>query len=77
MTPLGILVGTLMTSEITMQGGRYLSPAFLALAAGTFLYIGSVHMFERPYFKSSVNYLSSFWSTLAGIGLMAVVAIWL
>lgn len=77
MTPLGIMAGTILTSEITMEWGRYLSPAFLALAAGTFLYIGSVHMFERPYFKSSVSYLSSFWSTLAGIGLMAIVAIWL
>lgn len=77
MTPLGIILGSTLVSEVTMAWADNLTATFLALASGTFLYIGTAHILERPYFDSTVSYLSSFFSMLFGISLMAVVAIWL
>ena len=74
MTPLGILLGNgLIHSAI---GGTLIKPVFLALAAGTFLYIGTLHGLKRSVMVERCCNLRDFSFVILGFALMAVVAIW-
>ncbi|MDO8953976.1 MAG: ZIP family metal transporter [Gammaproteobacteria bacterium] len=73
MTPIGIMLG----NTITQLSGVHplLEPIFSALAAGTFLYIGTLHGLTRAAMIQCCN-LKHFSFLILGFVLMAIVAIW-
>lgn len=73
MTPIGILLG----AQSMSMGSSHplLEPIFSALAAGTFLYIGTLHGLTRAAMIQCCN-LKNFSFLVAGFILMAVVAVW-
>lgn len=74
MTPLGILLGTSATTFF----GNYplLAPVFSSLAAGTFLYLGTLHGLEKATLIRQCCDLKRFYFVILGFAIMAVVAIW-
>lgn len=75
MTPLGIFSGYSVLSQATNTA--LLVPIFNSLAAGTFLYLGTLHGLERaPLIKNCCN-LREFGFMVLGFIIMAVVGIWL
>jgi|GEM_PF-914705 len=73
MTPLGILLATLVNNTIDTATGKNLAGIFNAVAAGTFLYLGSVHIMEC---RKSFEDFGEIISLILGIALMSVISIW-
>jgi solute carrier family 39 (zinc transporter), member 1/2/3 len=72
-TPMGIFVASLIMYAIQTNSGNTISSIFDAIAAGTFLYLGTEHL------VAGTKSLESFLEVVAlvfGIALMAIVAIW-
>ena len=74
MTPFGILMGTVISSSLDKN--VYLEPVFNALAAGTFLYLGTLHGLSRSFMIEKCCNLKNFTFVVIGFSVMAVVAIW-
>lgn len=74
MTPVGILGGDWLF--VTTQHNMLLTPIFSSLAAGTFLYIGTLHGLERASLIRHCCSMKEFFFMLAGFIVMAIVAIW-
>ncbi len=74
MIPLGIFFGGYLSSGLS--GYPLITPAFMALAAGTFLYLGTLHGLSRAVMVKQCCDLRHFFYVVAGFTLMAVVAIW-
>jgi zinc transporter ZupT len=74
MTPIGISIGSLL--EHTTSAYPLLMPIFSALAAGTFLYIGTLHGLGRATMIQRCCNIREFLFMILGFGIMAVVAIW-
>lgn len=75
MTPLGILMGAYISGRHTDI--LWLKPACDAIAAGTFIYFGSAHTFSHLKEKGRKQLLLrqlKYW--LLGLGLMALVSMW-
>jgi zinc transporter ZupT len=72
MTPIGILVGTLLNNKVTDQS--LFAPIFSALAAGTFLYLGTLHGLERGVMVKRCCNLRDFSFVIIGFTIMAIVA---
>jgi zinc transporter 1/2/3 len=74
-TPAGILLGVYLQKALENNGARLCEGVFDGLAAGTFLYVAIMEIlaeeFEKPE-DQALKYLCA----LAGLGLMAVLAIW-
>jgi len=77
MTPLGILAGTAASEIIKLQDGQTMAALFNAFAAGTFLYIGTLHGIDKQFVRNKLNHVQGFFSLMAGFGLMAILAIWI
>lgn len=75
MTPIGILVGAQVLAHVSANST--LVPTFNALAAGTFLYIGTLHGIKRDIVTDHCCSVSEFFYVVVGFTLMAVVAVWL
>jgi len=75
MTPLGILLGTLLTS-IELRSTQLLTAGFNAFAAGTFLYMSTLHHINHHERMHESENLFEFLFLLAGIVIMAVLALW-
>ncbi len=75
MIPLGILFGGYVSNDLSAY--PLVTPAFMALAAGTFLYLGTLHGLSRAVMVKQCCDLRHFFYVVAGFALMAVVAIWL
>ena len=74
MVPLGILMGTTVSHSLAQY--PLLEPVFGSLAAGTFLYLGTLHGLDRaPLIEQCCN-LKCFMFVIGGFILMAIVAIW-
>tara|TARA_R110000868_G_scaffold8205_3_gene42566 strand:+ start:154292 stop:155128 length:837 start_codon:yes stop_codon:yes gene_type:complete len=74
MTPFGILVGSVIN-----QGTQHmplLEPIFSALAAGTFLYLGTLHGLSNAIMVQKCCNLRNFSFVIVGFAVMAVVAVW-
>lgn len=74
MTPIGIFAGNhvlLPTETYTL-----LAPIFSSLAAGTFLYIGTLHGLGRASFIRHCCNMREFLCMASGFSLMAIVGIW-
>ncbi len=74
MTPLGIYAGDLIST--TLSDHSLLQPIFNAVAAGTFLYLGTLHGLSRSFMIKHCCDLKNFAFVIAGFTLMAIVAIW-
>jgi zinc transporter 1/2/3 len=74
MTPIGIFFGTLISTHL--QNITLLAPIFNALAAGTFLYLGTLHGLSRAVMVQQCCNLNYYSMVIVGFIVMAVVAIW-
>lgn len=74
MTPLGIFIGNIASEK--MQQYPLLTPIFIALAAGTFLYLGTLHGLSRAVMVKQCCHLKHYTFVILGFSLMAVVAVW-
>lgn len=74
MTPLGIFGGDLIAT--TLSTHSLIQPIFNAIAAGTFLYLGTLHGLSRSFMIDRCCGLKNFLFVILGFTLMAVVAIW-
>ena len=74
MLPLGVVTGSTALTKL----GHYplIQPIFTAVAAGTFLYLGTLHGLERAVMVKDCCKLKTFSFVIIGFALMAVVAIW-
>lgn len=75
MVPLGIFFGDLLHHHYISN--KYLQPIFSSIAAGTFIYLGTLHGFKRVLTQKGCCNLSQYYYVIVGFTLMAVVAIWL
>lgn len=73
MTPLGILLGVSATTALSFH--PLLAPVFSSLAAGTFLYLGTLHGLEKATLIKQCCDLKRFFFVILGFTIMAVVAI--
>lgn len=74
MTPLGIFLGA---SIITVNSGTtLLIPIFTALAAGTFLYLGTLHGLEKCVLVKQCCNLKYFSFVILGFVIMAIMALY-
>lgn len=74
MTPIGILFGAIINQSTGSH--PLLTPIFSALAAGTFLYIGTLHGLRRATMIERCCNMREFSFMILGFTIMAVVAIW-
>ncbi len=75
MTPLGIWLGTMLMS-IELQSTQLLTAGFNAFAAGTFLYMSTLHHINHHQRMHESENLFEFLFLLVGIVIMAVLALW-
>lgn len=73
MTPLGIFIATQISNILQNDSGKFAVAILNSLAAGTFLYLGTVHIIAEP---DHIICRCGLLSLLAGMTVMAVVAIW-
>lgn len=74
MTPLGIVLGVSATT--TLKNYPLLEPIFSSLAAGTFLYLGTLHGLEKATLITKCCDLRRYLFVILGFAIMAIVAIW-
>ena len=74
MTPLGILSGAVVMDHV--KSFPLLEPVFISLAAGTFLYLGTLHGLKRAVMVEKCCNLKNFGFVIVGFSIMAIVAIW-
>lgn len=74
MLPLGIVAGNYTAHDI--QHFRLMTPIFLSLAAGTFLYLGTLHGLDRAVMIKQCCNLKGFFYVIIGFSIMGLVAIW-
>lgn len=72
--PLGVLLG----SEVAMLNAMHpvIAPCLIALAAGTFIYLGTLHGLANGTLVARCCNVAEFSLVVAGFALMAVVAVW-
>lgn len=73
MVPLGIITGT--SASNSLDHYPLVEPIFGSLAAGTFLYLGTLHGLDRAILIQCCN-LKRFMYVIIGFAIMAIVAIW-
>lgn len=76
MTPLGIIFGSILTDHLHIETTKYLAAGFNAFAAGTFLYMSTLHHINHHHRTQDIESLSEFWFLLSGLGMMAILAWW-
>ena len=76
MTPLGVVLGLLFKAASSGTGGRGLEAVFDALAAGTFIYIAALDIMAEE-FSTRRRLGAKFGLVCAGLGLMALIAVWM
>jgi zinc transporter 1/2/3 len=76
MTPLGIGLGTTLTSVLHTQSGLLLTAGFNAFAAGTFLYMSTLHHINHHHRVNEAESLFEFAFLLIGLIIMAFIASW-
>ncbi len=73
MAPLGVFFGQhLLVSGVS----SYVRPIYLSLAAGTFIYLGTLHGLKQSVMVDKCCDIKRFNFVLAGFGVMALVALW-
>jgi len=74
MTPIGIIGATFAKSALIQY--PLIEPILNALAAGTFLYLGTLHGLEQATLIKRCCDLKRFYFVILGFAMMALVAIW-
>jgi solute carrier family 39 (zinc transporter), member 1/2/3 len=74
MIPLGVIFGQVML--LTVPYHQLIEPVFMALSAGTFLYLGTLHGLNRAVMVAKCCDLKQFNFVILGFAIMAVAAIW-
>lgn len=75
-TPIGIAAGVSLLDVLESNIGSLLESIFNALAAGSFLYIATLHQLDNACDHGPVDHLREFTATLIGLSVMALAAIW-
>jgi zinc transporter 1/2/3 len=76
MTPIGIGLGTTLTTTLHSQSGSLLTAAFNAFAAGTFLYMSTLHHINHHHRINEAESLLEFLFLVIGLVIMAGIAGW-
>lgn len=76
MTPLGISIGTTVTQFLQFKTGQLLTAGFNAFAAGTFLYMSTLHHINHHHKANENEGLFEFSILMLGLSIMALLAIW-
>ncbi len=76
MTPAGILIGTSMSSMLSASVNQWCIAGFNAFAAGTFLYMSTLHHINHHEREHGPEGLLEFLFLLSGLAVMAVIAYW-
>lgn len=76
MTPIGILIGTVVSAILDATGEQVFEALFDAIAAGTFLYIASLDIIREEFLPPRRDRWVRWLWAASGLTLMAVVAIW-
>lgn len=76
MTPLGISMGILLNEFAAEKPDQLLSAAFQAFAAGTFLYISTLHHIHFHQHMDNNQGLLEFASLVTGVLMMTLIAVW-
>lgn len=78
-TPIGIILGIIGDQFLHTQLDNVLATCFSAFAAGTFLYIGTVHShhLHHTYQTDSYHQYTKLIATIIGIAVMAIMGIWI
>ncbi len=74
MLPIGVILGDTIQHGLIKQ--PWVEPVFSSLAAGTFLYLGTLHGLERAVLIKQCCNLKGFSFVIVGFLIMATVAIW-
>jgi len=75
MTPLGISLGTALTHSLESHYSQLFSASFNAFAAGTFLYMSTLHHINHHHRVHEKESLFEFGALLIGLVIMGVLAI--
>ena len=76
MTPVGILMGSSVVPFLYKQKIQLITAGFDAFAAGTFLYMSTLHHISHHQRLHEAESLLEFFCLLAGVILMAGIAWW-
>jgi len=76
MSPLGVTIGALAREALHGRSQELVTGIFNAFAAGTFLYIATLHKLHHEHHHHNIQ-LYEFCATLLGLSIMAGVAVWL
>ncbi|MCD6038964.1 MAG: hypothetical protein K0S27_364 [Gammaproteobacteria bacterium] len=76
MTPLGILLGTTMTSLLQHKSAQLWTAGFDAFAAGTFLYMSTLHHINHHERMHEAENLREFLFLFLGLTIMGLLAGW-
>ncbi len=76
MTPLGIVLGTTLTTWVQFKKGLLLTAGFNAFAAGSFLYMSTLHHITHHQRQHEAEGLLEFGFLLVGLVIMAALAWW-
>lgn len=74
MTPFGIGIGAALTQNLVWKHGQLLTAGFNAFAAGTFLYMSTLHHINHHHQHHSHESLTELWFLTAGLLVMAGLA---
>jgi zinc transporter ZupT len=75
MTPLGILVGTWLTTRVDGPSSKLIQCVLQSIAAGSFIYL-CIHEIADDENMHIVNALNQVWLFALGLGAMALLAVW-
>jgi len=75
MTPLGIILGMVVSSLLASDGENLFDAAFLALAAGTFIYISALDILQDEFLRPGSRWAKWLSAALA-VALMALLSVW-
>lgn len=76
MTPLGIALGASVTHLLSGRTGSLYSAGFSAFAAGTFLYMSTLHHINHHHRATDSESLLEYLFLIIGLGLMAILVLW-
>lgn len=77
MTPIGIFLGSSIASNMQFTQGQLVGAGFNAFAAGTFLYMSTLHHIHHHQRIHEAEGMLEFVCLLIGLCLMGVIVIWL
>ncbi len=77
MTPLGIFLGSMLSLEVSHRQGIFLAGLFNAFAAGSFLYIATLHTLDELLNRTEKIGWFEVIAILLGLASMAILTLWI